>query len=200
MSITETDKGVALNTALGDDLRDDLINELSNENLRWLTAELRSDHAGETGAVAIYHGILRVTRDPGLRQFAQRHLATEKRHLAIISAILPVADHSRLLPIWQVAGYLTGAIPACFGPAAVFITIDAVETFVESHYRAQIQRLADCGEQEVRALLNSCLEDEVEHRIEARHLSPNEIGLAGRCWQWLVGAGSEFAVGLARKF
>jgi ubiquinone biosynthesis monooxygenase Coq7 len=175
-------------------------NVLNDSDLRWLAAELRSDHAGETGAVAIYKGILGVARDPGLRQFAQRHLQTEESHLAKISALLPIEDHSRLLPLWKVAGYLTGAIPACFGPAAVFITIDAVETFVESHYLAQIQRLTASGEHEVRALLNACLEDEVEHRDEARHFSPADIGVLGRCWQWLVGAGSDFAVGLARKY
>lgn len=30
-----------------------------------LVADLRSDHAGETGAVVIYRGILAVTRDAG---------------------------------------------------------------------------------------------------------------------------------------
>ena len=175
-------------------------NTLNAADMTWLVAELRSDHAGETGAVAIYQGILSVARDPNLRLFAQRHLQTEESHLAKISALLPAADHSRLLPLWKVAGYLTGAIPACFGSAAVFITIDAVETFVESHYLAQIQRLAACDEHEVRGLLNSCLEDEVEHRDEARHLSPDNIGMLGRCWQWLVGTGSDFAVGLARKY
>ena len=30
----------------------------------WLEAELRSDHAGETGAVLIYRGILAFSRDP----------------------------------------------------------------------------------------------------------------------------------------
>jgi len=173
---------------------------LVGEDLSWLVAELRSDHAGETGAVAIYQGILKVTRDPSLREFALRHLQTEERHLERLSETLTVADRSRLLPIWKVAGFLTGAIPACFGPAAVFITIEQVESFVESHYQSQIQRLTDCGENDVRELLNSCLLDEVEHRDESRKLRPNDIGRAGRCWQWLVGAGSNFAVSLARKY
>ena len=43
-----------------------------------LGAELRSDHAGETGAVAIYRGILAITRNPELRTFAEHHLATEQ--------------------------------------------------------------------------------------------------------------------------
>ena len=41
-----------------------------------LLADLRTDHAGESGAVMIYRGILAVTRDAGLRHFAQAHLAT----------------------------------------------------------------------------------------------------------------------------
>jgi 3-demethoxyubiquinol 3-hydroxylase len=174
--------------------------KLDSDDLPWLVAELRSDHAGETGAVAIYQGILKVTSDPDLRDFAQRHLQTEMGHLARLSEKLPLSKQSRLLPIWKVAGFLTGAIPACLGTAAVFITIDAVESFVESHYQAQIRRLAECGESEVRALLNSCLLDEVKHRDEARHLGPAELSVPGRCWQWLIVAGSDFAVSLARRY
>jgi len=44
-------------------------------------AELVTDHAGEVGAVCIYQGVLRIARDPALRAFAQRHLATEQNHL-----------------------------------------------------------------------------------------------------------------------
>ena len=43
---------------------------------RWLTAELRSNHAGELGAVMIYRGILAGSTDPVLRAFAEEHLAT----------------------------------------------------------------------------------------------------------------------------
>jgi len=34
----------------------------------WLIADLRSDHAGEMGAVMIYRGILAVSRDAGVRE------------------------------------------------------------------------------------------------------------------------------------
>ena len=47
---------------------------------RWLQAELRSDHAGEYGAVMIYRGILAVSRDDLVRDFAARHVATERDH------------------------------------------------------------------------------------------------------------------------
>ena len=46
-----------------------------------LKAFLRSDHAGEVGAVYIYKGILRIARDPDLVNFSKRHLVTEESHL-----------------------------------------------------------------------------------------------------------------------
>ena len=103
-----------------------------------LRRELRTDHAGEAGAVMIYRGILAVTRDPQVREFAQHHLHTEARHLELIEAVVPSSGRSRLLPLWRVAGWLTGALPACFGARAVYATIESVETFVVQHYAEQI--------------------------------------------------------------
>ena len=57
---------------------------------------LRSDHAGETGAVQIYRGILAVTRLADVRNFARHHLATEQRHLQLMDDIFPTAHCSRL--------------------------------------------------------------------------------------------------------
>ena len=53
----------------------------------WLLRDLRSDHAGEAGAVAIYRGILAVSRCPQVREFAQRHMQTEQRHLATVETL-----------------------------------------------------------------------------------------------------------------
>lgn len=166
----------------------------------WLVAELRSDHAGETGAVQIYRGILAVTGDPALRDFAGRHLLTEEGHLELIAAILPPARRSLLLPIWKVAGFVTGALPALFGPRAVHVTIDAVESFVDHHYQQQIDRLrAEGGDPALLALLLTCQEDEVEHRDEARSLHAGRVGPVARAWGWIVGAGSKAAVAAAKR-
>ena len=46
----------------------------------FIRGELRASHAGETGAVWIYRGILlvnRLKRDPDIKIFALHHLATE---------------------------------------------------------------------------------------------------------------------------
>ena len=166
---------------------------------RWLTAELRSDHAGETGAVSIYNGILAVSRDSSVQAFALNHRETEKRHLALIEAILPVPQRSLLLPLWRVAGFLTGAIPSLFGANAVFATIAAVESFVDSHYQQQIERLiAEEFEPAVRAILEDCREDELQHRDEALELQVHQSGLVLRVWCWVVDAGSKVAVMFAR--
>jgi len=81
----------------------------------WVFADLRTDHAGEVGAVCIYQGLLQFSRDPELRAFAEHHLATEQKHLRLISGWLPAAQYSRLLSLWRLAGFLTGALPALFG-------------------------------------------------------------------------------------
>jgi len=73
-----------------------------------LLDDVLSDHAGETGAVFIYRGILSVTGDPDLRRFAREHLQTEQHHLSLMDALLPTAQRSRLLPVWRFAGWLIG--------------------------------------------------------------------------------------------
>jgi ubiquinone biosynthesis monooxygenase Coq7 len=168
--------------------------------------DLRSDHAGETGAVRIYDGILAVSRDAGVRAFAQRHRTTEREHLALVEAWLPPARRSRLLPLWRLAGWLTGALPALFGPRAVYATIAAVETFVDHHYQAQIDRLqplagADPQVARLVALLDRCRLDEVHHRDEAAASAPPmpDRPWPLRAWATLVGAGSAAAVVVCRR-
>jgi demethoxyubiquinone hydroxylase (CLK1/Coq7/Cat5 family) len=167
----------------------------------WLIADLRSDHAGETGAIFIYRGVLAVTHDPDLRRFAREHLKTESRHLELIEEVLPKRRRSKLLFLWRPAGFLTGALPALFGPAAVYRTIDAVESFVDAHYQDQIDRLDGLpAYAELRALLIEAQADEVDHRDQARTAAgPEKPGPFARAWTWAVGAGSAAAVALAKR-
>jgi len=166
----------------------------------WLEAELRSDHAGETGAIMIYRGILATSRDAGVRDFAERHMATEQGHLRLIEEVLPRPKRSALLPIWRVAGWVTGALPALFGPRAVFATIDAVESFVDHHYQQQIDRLdAERSHPALRAMLARCQEEEVHHRDEARGLGTAPPGMVLRLWTGMVDAGSKAAVMAAKR-
>jgi len=165
--------------------------------------ELRSDHAGETGAVYIYKGIIAVAtlrQDIELIHFTKHHGATEAEHLQLIELVLEKKYHSHLLGPWRLAGWLTGAIPALFGRKAVYATIAAVETFVEQHYQQQIDHLKkQGGHEELLELLIRCQADEISHKNEARSkvLAPTPFAL--KIWCALVGSGSATAVLLARQ-
>lgn len=163
-------------------------------------SDLRTDHAGETGAVWIYRGILQFTRDQQLRSFAERHLKTETGHLRIIEDWIPCADRSRLLPLWCVSGWLTGAIPALLGPRPVYATIQTVETFVDQHYGLQVKHLETASElQTLRSALLECQQDEVSHRDEATAaFGPNAPGTLLKVWCSLIGLGSRAAVAVCR--
>ena len=166
----------------------------------WQRQELRSDHAGEYGAVMIYRGILAVSHDAQARQFAERHLVTEARHLKLMEEIVPPANRTRLLPLWHVMGWLTGALPALFGRKAIFATIEAVETFVDRHYAQQIVRLGNAGDEGMlRQALLDCQADEVSHRDEAAELGGRHKNPLLRLWCAVVGAGSSAAVVAAKR-
>lgn len=171
---------------------------------RYLERELRSDHAGETGAVYIYRGIAfaaRLRNDSELLLFAQQHGETEAEHLALIETWLPPSRRSRLLIPWRVAGWLTGALPGLISRRAVYATIVAVETFVDKHYQQQIDYLnLHEGDDGLRALLLRCQADECQHRDEAAALAGATKTWAIRAWCAVVEAGSAGAVALARRF
>lgn len=165
-----------------------------------MVADLRSDHAGETGAVQIYRGMLAVSRDTAVRRFALSHIRTELRHLQFLDRWLPRRYHSRLLPVWRAAGWMLGAGAALFGRRAAFHTVAAVESFVEHHYLAQIEimskepRLAD-----LTSMIRRFCDDEVHHRDDANKRVAGGDGLLARGWTQLVGLGSLLGVFVARK-
>jgi ubiquinone biosynthesis monooxygenase Coq7 len=172
--------------------------------------ELRTDHAGETGAVMIYRGVLAFARDPELRAFALHHLETEARHLSLIEQVASASWRSRLLPLWRLSGWLTGALPALVGPRAVYATIQSVETFVDHHYADQVSMIdaflagqsLDASSRErlvaLRALLEECRLDEVAHRDDAASRFQGRAGMCLRLWQRVVGSGSQAAVKVCR--
>ena len=169
-----------------------------------------SAHAGETGAVWIYRGILAGSTDKQVRHFARHHLATEAEHLRLISAWLPLRQRSRLLPLWRIAGFLTGFLPALFGARTVYATIATVETFVEQHYQEQIEKLEHSEYPGLLNLMKRCQADEVAHKQEAQALRQSQAKSTIQfvkhqqnssllsVWLGLVATGSSQAVKLAR--
>jgi ubiquinone biosynthesis monooxygenase Coq7 len=168
----------------------------------YLEQELRSDHAGEVGAVAIYQGMRFVAKlrgDQELLAFADSHSVTEIQHLEKISQLIPESQRSKLSPIWQVAGWLTGAVPALFGRTCVYATIDAVETFVTQHYQQQIDVLSEYVEHNnITDVLIKFQQDEQHHQQDAasRYFSINPVLGA---YKQAIGAGSGIAVAICRR-
>jgi ubiquinone biosynthesis monooxygenase Coq7 len=169
----------------------------------YLQRELRSDHAGETGAVYIYKGISTIAKwrkDEELLAFAKAHGVTEADHLKQIEHWLPASQRSWLLGPWRLAGWLTGALPAVFGRRAVYGTIAAIETFVDQHYQQQVDHLKEFGGPDgLLPLLLRCQADEQHHRDESAALAGGKSNLLMRAWCWTVGNGSAVAVVLARR-
>lgn len=165
-----------------------------------LESFLRSDHAGEVGAVYIYRGILSIAKDPELIEFSTRHLATEKEHLRKIEEILPSNKRSKLVGLWKIAGYLLGFLPTLISSKIVFATIEAVEAFVEEHYEDQLKYLRAQPEPDTTLidLLQSCQDDEVEHKIESAHKKQLTPGFFLKIWVKIVSSGSSFAVKVAK--
>lgn len=162
----------------------------------------RTSHAGEYGAVAIYKAILALSRDPQVKDFARRHMDTEIRHLGVVDQLVPVRQRSRLLPLWKLAAWATGGLPALFGPRAVYATIQSVETFVDRHYSSQIDRLeVEQPDSGLIPLLSSLRDDEIAHRDEAAALGQaTGLSLPLSIWCGLVERGSGIAVDLARRY
>lgn len=167
---------------------------------RAVQRDLRANHAGELGAVWIYRGILTASRDAQLRRFAKRHLETEKTHLALMRGRVPWRRRSVCSPVWSLAGYLTGLVPAMAGNRAVYATVAAVESFVDEHYRRQLEALRCLRDfDDLRALLARCHADEITHRDEARSRSGEQAGTLVRAWTNMVTNTSRVAVRVARS-
>ena len=173
------------------------LSDLCKTNIKHLNAvaiaELRSDHAGETGAVYIYQGILAVSRSKELQSFAAAHIHTEQIHLATLDLLLPKHLQSRCLPLWRIAGWMLGAFAAFLGPRFTYATIRAVETFVVEHYQQQLHLYP----KPIRRMLQKFCADEDIHRSEANNALQRDHGYP--IWSWIVARGSASAVSLARR-
>ena len=152
---------------------------------------LRSDHAGELGAVNIYKGILWYTRDPAVVAFANCHLEVESKHLASVESILIPENRSILSPLWVIAGRVLGLMAVVGGKNFLFSTIASVEEFVVEHYEQQLPFFSGT----VQELLKQMMVDENTHREDAAHRSLRRYML----WDSLVKKGCGLAVSASSK-
>ncbi len=165
----------------------------------FIIPDLRTDHAGETGAVFIYKGILLISKDREIIEFANNHLLTEKKHLELIDKILPDCEKSKLLFLWKFLGLLTGLIPALIGKKFIYVTIFFVESFVEKHYNEQILKLKkNKKSNELIQLLEKLKNDEISHKEDSLKKF-GKLSFLLRIWGNIVEIGSRTAVSISYK-
>ena len=135
--------------------------------------------------------------------FALRaHLSSGSSASPPVLRQLHVADEPAA---WRAAGFSLGFAPALFSDRALFLTVEAVETFVEVHYQEQIKPLKQEGRcPQLVALLEHCCADEVHHKEDAAARSGGEGDTTGRTlleqsWVALVQWGSAVAAECARR-
>ena len=161
--------------------------------------DLRTDHAGETGAVFIYKGILLVSKDKEIIEFAENHLLTEKKHLELIEKILPDTQKSKLLFLWKFFGLLTGLVPALIGKKFIYATIYYVESFVEKHYDEQILKLRKRKNSlKLIQFIETLKNDEVSHKEDSLKRF-DELSFLLKIWGKIVEIGSKTAVSISYR-
>jgi ubiquinone biosynthesis monooxygenase Coq7 len=132
-------------------------------------AMLRVDQAGEFGATRIYAGQLAVmgSRHPSAREIA-RMAAQEERHRARFDAMMTARGvrPTALAPLWNMAGFALGAATAMISPEAAMACTAAIETEIDRHYGAQLDRLGD-QDPELAEVITEFRAEEVEHRDAA---------------------------------
>jgi 3-demethoxyubiquinol 3-hydroxylase len=143
---------------------------LSDQAARRRHEMLRVDHAGEYGAVAIYHGQLAVFgRQVGhdrIRGQLEEMAGQEQVHLDAFDKLL--ADgHVRptaMSPLWNAAGFALGAATALLGEKAAHACTEAVETVIEEHYGDQVAELEQADETELAGRLGKFRDEEIAHK------------------------------------
>jgi ubiquinone biosynthesis monooxygenase Coq7 len=132
-------------------------------------AMLRVDQAGEYGATRIYAGQLAVmgARHPAARTIT-RMAAQEERHRLRFDALMTERGvrPTALAPLWNIAGFALGAATALIGPEAAMACTAAIETEIDLHYGAQLDRLGD-DDPELGGIIHEFRAEEIEHRDAA---------------------------------
>lgn len=160
---------------------------------------IRVDHAGEYGASRIYAGQLAVLGRGPAGDVIRHMKAQEQVHLDTFSGL--IADRrvrpTALLPLWNVAGFMLGAVTAALGEKAAMACTVAVEETIDAHYAAQSARLG-ADEVPLRDTIETFRAEELEHRdIGLDHGA--EQAFAYRLLTRVIKAGCKVAIDVSER-
>lgn len=133
---------------------------------------LRVDHAGETGAVAIYTGQGAILKNSVMHQASYAVIIDMKRgeekHLTYFETLLPQyrVRPSFLSPFWKMGGYMMGVVTTFLSKNHAMVCTEAVETVIGRHYQDQMdycqKNPALLSQDEVKTL-KQFRDEELEH-------------------------------------
>jgi ubiquinone biosynthesis monooxygenase Coq7 len=145
---------------------------------------IRVNHAGEYGAKRIYQGQIKFTKHLKDKILLNTMLEQEKVHLDYFENQLKVRKirPTLLLPLWNLGGYLLGAISAKVGLKSAMLVTEAVEDVIENHYAEQLITLKDMQNvQDLVSNIRQFREDELEHKATAIEYESRKANFAGFC-------------------
>ena len=138
---------------------------------------IRVNHAGEYGAVRIYHGQLKAFAKKNIFEILpeiQHMKQQEVVHLNYFNKKLVETEtlSTIFLPFWHVAGYGLGYVSARLGDDFAMTCTESVEEVIDKHYQRQVDFLenhhSDCDkEDDLKEKIEQFRLEEVEHKDHA---------------------------------
>jgi len=142
-----------------------------------ISSMIRVDHAGEYGAMRIYQGQLKATKNPETRKLISHMMEQESSHLRFFEDEMRTRSvrPTFFLPIWHHASYAMGFATSWFGFKTAMLCTEAVDSVIDRHYEDQLEDLRD-NDDEVRLIsrIEQYRAEELEHKdIAKEHGSTN---------------------------
>jgi ubiquinone biosynthesis monooxygenase Coq7 len=158
---------------------------------------IRVNHAGESAAVRIYEGQLRVLGESSVAPTLYHMLYQEQTHLEKFEAerIRRNIALTSFHPLWHRASYALGMASALFGKEAAMACTVAVEEVIDEHYAAQLVALKESPEEDLKNLIHTCHQEELEHKEEAEDLG--NIGYSA--FKKIIKTGCRLAIYLSER-
>ena len=131
---------------------------------------IRVNHAGEYGAKRIYEGQIKFTKNLRDKLLIDSMLEQEKVHLNYFENQMKMRNirPTLFMPLWNIGGYIMGAVSARLGLKSAMLVTEAVEDVIEGHYASQLKYLEnEKDEQELANNIKQFREDELEHKATA---------------------------------
>ena len=141
---------------------------LSERQKRHSAGLMRVNHSGEVCAQALYQGQALTARLPRIRRDMEQAAAEETDHLAWCEERLRQLDSrpSILNPAWHSMAFCLGAGAGLISDRASLGFVAATEDQVCEHLEGHLRSLPE-EKKKSRAIVNTMLEDEREHGLQA---------------------------------